>query len=380
LQLSDATPPDTSSCQDNDYASLLFGKTVLLVEDNEINQMVATEILSQWGIQVEVASNGRDALEQLSNRVPDIVLTDIQMPVMDGCELATQIRHTAHLSHLPIIAITADAMTGDRERFLSSGINDYISKPFDAQKLAELLVHWISSTTASSSAGRGSPSSPSTISLPSLTPGSDELLSSWQDLLPSQFLALTLDSSLNRLNGNVSLYLCILEAFCTHHSAISDKILDALNQADSILALRTIHSYRSLAHAIGAERAVMMGRKVEEHLRHGHYKKAIERLSELRSQMDYVIDSFTLLTAVYVNPLDQPFEERIHLFCQKMANSLSSGCAETIQDYVRSFKEISQKLGDDADIHSLCLDFDHGNLHSALQSLEMTLPDLERFS
>jgi hypothetical protein len=83
---------------------------------------------------------------------------------------------------------------------------------------------------------------------------------------------------------------------------------------------------------------------------------------------------------VYVNPLDQPFEERIHLFCQKMANSLSSGCAETIQDYVRSFKEISQKLGDDADIHSLCLDFDHGNLHSALQSLEMTLPDLERFS
>ena len=113
----------------------LAGCRALLVEDNEINQQVATELLQQAGLVVTIAGNGAIALETLRNAQFDIVLMDMQMPVMDGLEATRRIRQQPGLEQLPIIAMTANAMASDRERCLAAGMNDHIAKPIDLDEL-----------------------------------------------------------------------------------------------------------------------------------------------------------------------------------------------------------------------------------------------------
>ncbi len=114
---------------------------VLLVEDNLVNQKVAVRFLQRHGFQVDVANNGREALDMLAEQRPDLVLMDIQMPVMDGLEAVALLRQreTATGQHLPVVAMTAHAMQGDRERFLAAGMDDYVSKPFKAEELLAVL-------------------------------------------------------------------------------------------------------------------------------------------------------------------------------------------------------------------------------------------------
>lgn len=124
----------------------LQNKQVLLVEDNLINQMVCQEILKQLGVTVYVANNGVEALEALPKYPYDLVLMDCQMPEMDGYETTRAIRareQADRLKHLPIIALTAHAMPGDREKCLETGMDDYLVKPFQIEELRVLLERWL---------------------------------------------------------------------------------------------------------------------------------------------------------------------------------------------------------------------------------------------
>jgi two-component system, sensor histidine kinase and response regulator len=118
------------------------GTRVLLVEDNEINQLVAQEILRDAGYIVEVAENGRIAVDMVQQRDWDVVLMDMQMPVMDGLEATQCIRKLANRASLPIIAMTANAMQRDRERCLAAGMNDFVTKPVDPEELFKVLMKW----------------------------------------------------------------------------------------------------------------------------------------------------------------------------------------------------------------------------------------------
>jgi CheY-like chemotaxis protein len=103
---------------------------ILVVEDNHVNQKVVTAVLRKRGFSIELANDGQEALNKLENSAPfDLVLMDVQMPVLDGLEATRLIRKEARWSHLPIIAMTAHAMNGDKERCLEAGMNGYISKP-----------------------------------------------------------------------------------------------------------------------------------------------------------------------------------------------------------------------------------------------------------
>jgi signal transduction histidine kinase/DNA-binding response OmpR family regulator len=116
---------------------------VLLAEDNKINQQFAVHLLSQAGHTVEVAENGHQAVDAVRSRDFDLVLMDIQMPDLDGVEATRQIRKLAGpRARLPIIAMTAHAMTGAREEYLAAGMNDYISKPFSLAQLTEIIEAW----------------------------------------------------------------------------------------------------------------------------------------------------------------------------------------------------------------------------------------------
>jgi PAS domain S-box-containing protein len=119
------------------------GLRLLLVEDNEINQELALELLSEAGIEVILAADGGEALRQLEVHAVDGVLMDCQMPVMDGFEATRAIRRDARWQRLPIIAMTANAMSGDRERVLEAGMNDHIAKPLDLPDMFRKIARWV---------------------------------------------------------------------------------------------------------------------------------------------------------------------------------------------------------------------------------------------
>lgn len=113
---------------------------ILLAEDNLLNQKVVVSLLRRMGYEIDIVFNGREALAALDQQIYDVVLMDIQMPEMDGLEATRSIRAQLPDAHQPwIIALTAQAMEGDRERFLSSGMNDYVSKPIRIEALADAL-------------------------------------------------------------------------------------------------------------------------------------------------------------------------------------------------------------------------------------------------
>ncbi len=121
---------------------------VLLVEDNPVNQLVAKGMLGKLGCEVIVAGHGGEALDQLEQSEFDLVLMDCNMPVMDGYEASRQIRRSGRWPQLPIVALTANAMSEERERCRAAGMSDYLAKPFRREELAALLDLWVPTTTA----------------------------------------------------------------------------------------------------------------------------------------------------------------------------------------------------------------------------------------
>ena len=116
---------------------------MLLVEDNNVNQMLATAMLKKGNMTVEVANNGLDAIHALSDHAFDVVLMDVQMPVMDGLEATRSIRDVLQFQDLPVIAMTANAMRGDRERCIEAGMNDYLTKPIDREAMYRTIGRWL---------------------------------------------------------------------------------------------------------------------------------------------------------------------------------------------------------------------------------------------
>ena len=127
---------------------------ILLAEDNPINQRLAERVLAKFGVEIEIVSNGRESLAPARSGRFDLVLMDCQMPEMDGFEATARIRQweADHGGRVPVIAMTANAMAGDRQRCLDSGMDDYISKPFKPEVLRQLLVRWLAVSAARRSA------------------------------------------------------------------------------------------------------------------------------------------------------------------------------------------------------------------------------------
>lgn len=139
--------PKVSSVEKHDHENFSTnGITVLLVEDNRVNQIVASKFLRGWGIRVETANNGREALEMIQQKSYDLVLMDVQMPVMDGYEAVSCIRslNKPYFKEVPIIALTASAMHGMREKVLEVGMTDFISKPFVPGDLHAKIKKYVS--------------------------------------------------------------------------------------------------------------------------------------------------------------------------------------------------------------------------------------------
>jgi CheY-like chemotaxis protein len=120
----------------------LQGSLILLVEDNKVNQFLANALLTSWKAKVDISEDGQDAIDRLREKEYDLVLMDLQMPVMDGFEATEHIREVLK-SNVPIIGLSANALNGERERSMERGMNDYVSKPFQPEMLYEKIHGFI---------------------------------------------------------------------------------------------------------------------------------------------------------------------------------------------------------------------------------------------
>ena len=224
---------------------LARGVRILLVEDNVINQQVAREILEGAGVSVIIAGNGREALEALEQGRFDGVLMDVQMPEMDGIEATRALRRADRFDDLPVIAMTANAMAGDRERCLEAGMNDYVSKPIDPNELFRVLERWVKATD-----GEGEPrqAKPGQEAVPA--PGDRSETEDSFETLPG----FDVEEGLSRVRGNRELYGRLLRDLAQEHAGDAHAVKDALAGEDSELAHRLVHTLKGLAGNLSATR------------------------------------------------------------------------------------------------------------------------------
>jgi CheY-like chemotaxis protein len=124
----------------------LAGIRILVAEDNEVNQILLRKFMRLWGAEIAIAEDGAEALEMAQDKHFDLVLMDIQMPVMDGYSASRKIRslEDEYFKDLPIIAITASTLLEVKDRVLESGMNDYVNKPFSPEQLFDKIIQWVS--------------------------------------------------------------------------------------------------------------------------------------------------------------------------------------------------------------------------------------------
>jgi signal transduction histidine kinase/CheY-like chemotaxis protein/HPt (histidine-containing phosphotransfer) domain-containing protein len=219
----------------------LKGMRVLLVEDNLINQQIAIEMLQPYGVVVDVAGNGREALDMLAKRSPahyHLILLDIQMPVMDGYETIGHIRGDQILARLPVVAMTAHAMREEKERCLALGMNGHISKPFSIDELLRLLGSYYQNDASDEGGGQVVASAKTT---PAAS-GVEELA------LPGVDTA----KGLEHCGGNTVLYANVLQRFAESHANLGARLRAALAAGRFEELLMSAHTVKGLSRTIGA--------------------------------------------------------------------------------------------------------------------------------
>ena len=246
---------------------------VLLVEDNPTNQLVASRLMEKFGFSVEVASNGARALEALAAGEFDLVLMDVQMPEMDGIEATRRIREGAAGTrnvHIPIIALTAHAMAGDREKCLEAGMDDYLPKPVEAKTLREALERWIPGIEP---AGEGK-KEPSVRERPQGSPRPAKPGSVFDK-----------EGLLERLEEDQELVEYMLRTFLQEVPGEWETLRKVVERREWVGAERLAHNLKGSAATVGAEALCEAAQALEEAVREGSPGKSAALLDVLEDQL-----------------------------------------------------------------------------------------------
>jgi signal transduction histidine kinase/DNA-binding response OmpR family regulator/streptogramin lyase len=237
------------------------GLRILLAEDNTVNQMLAVRMLSKWGHKVVVANNGREALEILEKQTFDLVLMDVQMPEMDGIESTRRIREREKTNgaHLPVIAMTAYAIKGDRERCLTAGMDDYVSKPIQAKQLFETLENLAGVFVGNEVDG---------------TPRR------------SKRKVFDKDAALARVDGDERLLADMIAVFFDDYPRQIAALREAVSKQDPKSLERAAHSLRGALSNFGGTAAAEIAQDVERIARSGDLRTAEEICSQLDAELE----------------------------------------------------------------------------------------------
>jgi signal transduction histidine kinase/CheY-like chemotaxis protein len=302
------------------------GIRVLLVEDNEMNQQVASELLQSAGAIVTVANHGGEAVKILTEGYQpppfDVAFMDLQMPEMDGITATKILRSHPRLQKFPIIAMTAHALVEERERCIDAGMNDHVSKPIDPAVLFATLLRW------------AKPQPKQTIE-PQATPvrTADEIV------LP-EIAGINVTDGLRRVAGNMRLYRDLLMQFATKSDAASE-IAAALKSGDTRLAERLAHTVKGVAGNIGITEVHSAAQRLEKAIREGH------------DSVPSLLDEFRALLSTQVEAIRQALPESPRTTEQDVCRPPSNGeTASNAISRLRILLEASDGAADEA-FHSL---------------------------
>ena len=232
--------------------SPLQGAQVLLVDDNELNQQVGRDLLEAAGAQVAVAENGQVALEMLAQRDYQLVLMDMQMPVMDGLTATRHIRANPRWRELPVLAMTANAMASDREQCLAAGMNAHLAKPIDPDELFALLLQWL----------------PVAVEQPVLSPGASVLPPVADAVFPA-IAGVDVQAGLRRVLNKRAAYEALLRKFIQGQADAAEQTRRLLAEGRLDDAIRALHTLKGTAATIGAESLASQADALEEALQQG---------------------------------------------------------------------------------------------------------------
>lgn len=319
LQMNDAPLPIQVD-QFPDYA--LAGLKVLLVEDNEINQQIAVELLQSQGVAVDIAGNGRQALLRLQQKADyDVILMDLQMPELDGFEATRQLRQLPGCAEVPVIAMTAHVMSEERQACLDAGMNDHLGKPIEPSVLFRLVAIW---------SGRA-PHAPS--------PVSDASLAS----LPA-IAGLNVQEGLARVLGQVSLYRSLLANFLRNQQQVATEIRANLSKGDFPAAGFLLHRLTGVAGNIGARALLQASRALEQELKHSPQHWTL-LLAELEQALAEVLAGIALYLGTTTPELPSSSFDRLawRQLEPQLRHLLDQGDAEAL-DWVKHHQGLLQQV------------------------------------
>jgi CheY-like chemotaxis protein len=224
----------------------LKGARILLVEDNPVNREVALELLGRAGIMVSVAANGQLALDALRRASFDAVLMDCQMPVLDGYATTRELRRDPLFRDLPVIAMTANAMVGDREKAMAAGMNDHIAKPINVSEMFSTIARWVQPRTAAAAAPAG------------------EINIHAAGLVLADVPGLNAQAGLQSAMGDAALYRRLLRIFRDQQVDFQQRFQQARTEGDLGAARRIAHDMKSSAAFLGAHAVERAATALEE--------------------------------------------------------------------------------------------------------------------
>ncbi|TAN55692.1 MAG: response regulator [Magnetospirillum sp.] len=255
---------------------LLCGNRVLLVEDNSVNRMVAVGLLEAAGILVDVAVNGAEAVEMVARKSYQVVLMDLQMPVMDGLTATRHIRDNPDLIGLPVIAMTASVLPHERQACLNAGMNDFIAKPIQPEQFYGAIQRW--------AVGAGTASSLDT-TIAAQFAGTDVPL-------PTDIEGIDIKAGLQSMADIKGLYFDTLRAFVENSADRIDRLRNAARAGDLTAAAREAHSLKGMSAQIGATEIPGLALSLEQMLKRGDAKAGLVLIDDLGAKLASLQQAF----------------------------------------------------------------------------------------
>ncbi|MCX5813799.1 MAG: response regulator [Proteobacteria bacterium] len=274
------------------------GVSILLVEDNEFNQQLACELLTDAGFEVNIAQDGQKSLEMLDKHTYDIVLMDMQMPVMDGITATQEIRKQECFKYLPVIAMTANVMADDIDKCYKAGMNDHIGKPIDPDELFGKLLKWVKPRQASQRQEVAGMHAEKT--------EKEELKPAQQDDLPN-IPGLDTGLGLKRVMGKKKLYMSLLKKFIEDQGQTLARIRQSLKVDDRGTAERLAHTTKGVSGNIGASDVQEKAAVVEAAIRNNESSEVLDaKLNALDEALSRMVSALSAAPGVAAEIITPP--------------------------------------------------------------------------
>lgn len=359
----------------------LQGARVLLVEDNEVNQELAEDILTSNGIRVTLADHGQQALDLLESQNFDGVLMDCQMPVMDGYTATRKIRQQLKLIDLPILAMTANAMAGDREKVLDAGMNDHIAKPINVNSMFQTMAKWIT------------PSDP----LP-VPPSADRTINQSQTEFSAQNLPDKLPDlpgintrvGLGHAQNDSRLYQKLLLKVAQNQSAFLDEFSQAKQDQDWECAERMAHTLKGVSGSIGAERLQQLAAELEQEAKQqtftqtlwqqisDHFAQVMTGLSQWQQKLsEAAVSDAGLSSGSGTNQSDAAGAEQLEPVFTRLAEQLEdydTEASDTLDQYYSLLTSCIEKA-ELAQLEQAIGDYDFERAQQQLDNIRLSFQD-----